>query len=107
MNLFDLLSKQKECCDIENEFVNMVEGCELKNVIVVGSSCCKSGYKLYEQLKQKVQELNVAVKLSYTDSIKFASEYGIISRPAIVVDDNVIACNNGIDENSLKELLVG
>lgn len=107
MNLFDLLSKQKECCDIENEFVNMVEGCELKNVIVVGSSCCKSGYKLYEQLKQKVQELNVAVKLSYTDSIEFASEYGIISRPAIVVDDNVIACNNGIDENSLKELLVG
>ncbi|MEE3493819.1 MAG: thioredoxin family protein [Butyrivibrio sp.] len=107
MNLFDLLSKQKECCDIENEFVNMVEGCELKNVTVVGSSCCKSGYKLYEQLKQKVQELNVAVKLSYTDSIEFASEYGIISRPAIVVDDNVIACNNGIDENSLKELLVG
>lgn len=107
MNLFDLLSKQKECCDIENEFVNMVEGCELKNVIVVGSSCCKSGYKLYEQLKQKVQELNVAVKLSYTDSIEFASEYGIISKPAIVVDDNVIACNNGIDENSLKELLVG
>lgn len=107
MNLFDLLSKQKECCDIENEFVNMVEGCELKNVIVVGSSCCKSGYKLYEQLKQKVQELNVAVKLSYTDSIEFASEYGIISRPAIVVDDNVIACNNGIDENSIKELLVG
>lgn len=107
MNLFDLLSKQKECCDIENEFVNMVEGCELKNVIVVGSSCCKSGYNLYEQLKQKVQELNVAVKLSYTDSIEFASEYGIISRPAIVVDDNVIACNNGIDENSLKELLVG
>ena len=107
MNLFDLLSKQKECCDIENEFVNMVEGCELKNVIVVGSSCCKSGYKLYEQLKQKVQELNVAVKLTYTDSIEFASEYGIISKPAIVVDDNVIACNNGIDENSLKELLVG
>lgn len=107
MNLFDLLSKQKECCDIENEFVNMVEGCELKNVIVVGSSCCKSGYKLYEQLKQKVQELNVAVKLSYTDSIEFASEYGIISKPAIVVDDNVIACNNGIDENSIKELLVG
>lgn len=107
MNLFDLLSKQKECCDIENEFVNMVEGCELKNVIVVGSSCCKSGYNLYEQLKQKVQELNVAVKLSYTDSIEFASEYGIISKPAIVVDDNVIACNNGIDENSLKELLVG
>ena len=107
MNLFDLLSKQKECCDIENEFVNMVEGCELKNVIVVGSNCCKSGYNLYEQLKQKVQELNVAVKLTYTDSIEFASEYGIISRPAIVVDDNVIACNNGIDENSLKELLVG
>ncbi|WP_163927186.1 MULTISPECIES: thioredoxin family protein [Pseudobutyrivibrio] len=101
------MSKQKECCDIENEFVNMVEGCELKNVTVVGSSCCKSGYNLYEQLKKKVQELNVAVKLSYTDSIEFASEYGIISRPAIVVDDNVIACNNGIDENSLKELLVG
>ena len=107
MNLFDLLSKQKECCDIEMEFVNMVEGCELKNVVVVGSSCCKSGYNLYEQLKEKVQELNVAVKLSYTDSIEFASEYGIISKPAIVVDDNVIACNKGIDENSLKELLVG
>ncbi|MBR5648810.1 thioredoxin family protein [Pseudobutyrivibrio sp.] len=107
MNLFDLLSKQKECCDIETEFVNMVEGCELKNVVVVGSSCCKSGYNLYEQLKEKVQELNVAVKLSYTDSIEFASEYGIISKPAIVVDDNVIACNKGIDENSLKELLVG
>ncbi|MBP5595167.1 MAG: thioredoxin family protein [Pseudobutyrivibrio sp.] len=107
MNLFDLLSKQKERCDIETEFVNMVEGCELKNVVVVGSSCCKSGYNLYEQLKEKVQELNVAVKLSYTDSIEFASEYGIISKPAIVVDDNVIACNKGIDENSLKELLVG
>ncbi|MBE5904818.1 MAG: thioredoxin family protein [Pseudobutyrivibrio sp.] len=106
MNLFDLLSKQKECCDIENEFVNIVEGCELKNVTVVGSSCCKSGYNLYEQLKEIIKESNVAVKLAYTDSIEYASEYGIISRPAIVIDDKVIACNNGIDEKELKELLV-
>ncbi len=106
MNLFNLWNKQTENSSNDNEFVNIVEGCELKNVIVVGSSCCKSGYNLYEQIKEIIKESNVAVKLAYTDSIEYASEYGIISKPAIVIDDNVIACNNGIDENRLKELLV-
>lgn len=106
MNLFNLWNKQTENSSNDNEFVNIVEGCELKNVTVVGSSCCKSGYNLYEQLKEIIKESNVAVKLTYTDSIEYASEYGIISKPAIVIDDTVIACNNGVDENRLKELLV-
>ncbi|WP_294242394.1 thioredoxin family protein [Pseudobutyrivibrio sp.] len=106
MNLFNLWNKQKESSDIDNEFINEVEGCELKTIVVVGSSCCKSGYNLYEQLKQIIKESNVAVKLTYTDSIEYASENGIISKPAIVIDDKVVACNNGIDEKELKELLV-
>ncbi|WP_158588733.1 thioredoxin family protein [Butyrivibrio sp. X503] len=107
MKLFDMLNKKKDCCGNENEFVNAVEGCESKDIIVVGSSCCKSGYNLYEQLKQIIKDSNVAAKLTYTDSIEAASEYGIISKPAIVIDNKVIACNNGIDENGLKELLLG
>ncbi len=106
MNLFNLWNKQKDDNGNDIEFVNMVEGCELKNIVVVGSSCCKSGYNLYEQLKKIIKEANVAVKLTYTDSIEYASENGIISKPAIIVDDTVIACNSGIDENRLKELLV-
>ena len=106
MKIFDMLNKKKECCGKDNEFVNAVEGSELKNIIVVGSNCCKSGYNLYEQLKQIIKESNVAAKLTYTDSIEAASEYGIISKPAIVIDDKVIACNNGIDENGLREMLV-
>lgn len=105
MKIFDMWNKQKECCSKEDEFVNRVEGCELKDIIVVGSSCCNRGYNLYEQLKAIIKELNVAVRLTYTDSIERANEYGIISKPAIVIDNKVIACNNGIGENRLKELL--
>ena len=105
MKIFDLFNTKEECCSSDTEFVNTVEGCESKNIIVVGSSCCKSGYNLYEKLKQIIKETNVAAKLTYTDSIESATEYGIISKPSIVINDKVIALNNGIDDKGLKELL--
>lgn len=62
---------------------------KIKSICVFGSGCpgCK---KLFELTKQAVEELNLQVEVEYISDIQKMIEMGVMSSPALVIDNNPV-----------------
>ncbi|MCI5536553.1 MAG: thioredoxin family protein [Clostridiales bacterium] len=102
MSLFGL-GKKKEvkepsCCCGSN-----VEGvCCVK---VLGSGC-KSCHALYENAKQAVSETGLNIEVEYITDMEKVMEYGVMSMPALVVNDKVVAMGKVLKAEEVKKYLV-
>lgn len=72
---------------------------------VVGAGCanCK---KLYEVTKKTVEELGVNAQVEYITDINEMLSMGIISTPALVIDDKLISSGYVPPSEKIKELIL-
>lgn len=79
-----------------------VEGiCRIK---VLGAGC-KSCHEQYEYAKKAVSNLGLGIEVEYITDMEKVMEYGVMSMPAIVVNDKVVAFGKVLKAAEVEKLL--
>ncbi len=73
---------------------------------VLGSGC-KSCKVLYETVKDVVDENNITANVEYVTDLTKLVEFGIMSVPALVIDNKVITSGKSLSKSELIEIING
>lgn len=76
-------------------------GCNIK---VLGSGC-KSCHEQYENVKKAVAGMPLAADVEYITDMEKVMSYGVMSMPAIVVNEKVVTMGKVLKADQVKELL--
>ncbi len=114
MALFNFGKKNAEekqapsCCGSAtgSETTNYGNGIKggIANVKVLGAGC-KSCHELYENAVEAVKELGLGIEVEYITDMEKVMAYGVMSMPAIVVNNRVVSMGKVLKSNDLVKLL--
>lgn len=117
MALFHFGKKKEEkktpvcaCSSSDNTRVESDAPCcpEAENGIccikVLGAGC-KSCHEQYEQAQQAADAMGLPVKVEYITDMQKVMEYGVMSMPAIVVNDRVVSMGKVLKAAEVEHLL--
>ena len=117
MALFHFGKKKEEkktsvcaCSSSDNTRVESDAPCcpEAENGIccikVLGAGC-KSCHEQYEQAQQAADAKGLSVKVEYITDMQKVMEYGVMSMPAIVVNDRVVSMGKVLKAAEVEHLL--
>lgn len=71
---------------------------------VLGAGC-KSCHELYENTKQAVNEMGLSIEVEYITDMQKVMEYGVMSMPALVVNEKVVAMGKVLKAADVVALL--
>ena len=86
----------KDCCSEAKDGI-----CCIK---VLGAGC-KSCHEQYENAKQAIKDMGLSVEVEYITDMQKVMEYGVMSMPAIVVNEKVVAMGKVLKANEVVALL--
>ena len=69
---------------------------------VLGSGCC---HALYENTQSAVKAMGISVEVEYITDMQKVMEYGVISMPALVVNEKVVAMGKVLKAADVVALL--
>ena len=73
--------------------------------IKILSSSCKCGHKSAKQIAEMIKNMNADAEVSIVDDIMEVVKYGVMTTPAIVVDEKVVHIGSVPKEDELKNWL--
>lgn len=73
---------------------------------VLGSGCA-SCHKLYEETLKAVENMGKNYEVEYISDMKVMLGYGIMTPPAIVIDEKVISQGKSLKAKDIEKLLNG
>ena len=73
---------------------------------VLGAGC-KSCHEQYEYTKKAISDLGLDIEVEYITDMEKIMEYGVMSMPAIVVNDKVVAFGKVLKTAEVEKLLKG
>ena len=73
---------------------------------VLGTGC-KSCHKQYENVKQAVKDMGLPVEVKYITDMQKIMEYGVMSMPAIIINDKIAAMGKVLKVSEVINLLSG
>lgn len=88
----------KECCGKK-----MNDICCIK---VLGAGC-KSCHVQYNNVKTVVNNLGLSIEVEYITDMAKVTEYGVMSMPAIVVNEKVVSAGKVLSEKEITKILGG
>ena len=103
MALFDFLQKK----DTEGRTEESCPNAKADNIYcmkVLGAGC-KSCHEQYENVKQAVKDMGFSIEVTYITDMKKIMEYGVMSMPALVVNEKVIATGKVLKPKDIVMLL--
>lgn len=71
---------------------------------VLGTGC-KSCHEQYENAKVAVKELGLALEVEYITDMETVMAYGVMSMPAIVVNEKVVSMGKVLKSADVEKLL--
>ena len=71
---------------------------------VLGAGC-KSCHEQYENAKKAVQEMGLSVEVEYSTDMQQVMAYGVMSMPAIVVNEKVVSMGKVLKAEEVKKML--
>lgn len=71
---------------------------------VLGSGC-KSCHALLESTKEAVKKMELSVEVEYITDMQKIMEYGVMSMPALVVNENVVSMGKVLKSVEVENLL--
>lgn len=86
-----------ECCP------DLKEG-EICCIKVLGAGC-KSCHKQYENAKEAVKSMGLSVEVEYITDMQKVMEYGVMSMPALVVNERVVSMGKVLKSDDVVVLL--
>ena len=78
------------------------DGCY--SIIVLGTGC-KCCHELFENVKKAVEELDLSVEVEYITDMEKVMAYGVMSMPAIVVNEKVVSMGKVLKSEEVIKLL--
>ena len=87
---------QTDCC------ANMADGIRCVKVLGAG---CKTCHQQYENAKQAVKALGLSVEVEYITDMPKVMEYGVMSMPAIVINEKVVSQGKLLKAADVENLL--
>ena len=73
---------------------------------VLGSGCA-SCHKLYEETLKAVENMKKNYEVEYISDMKVMLGYGIMTPPAIVIDEKVVSQGKSLKAKDIEKLLNG
>lgn len=73
--------------------------------IKILSSACKCGHKSAEQIAEMIKNMNTDTEINIVDDMMEVVKYGVMTTPAIVVDEKVVHIGSVPKEDELKNWL--
>ena len=71
---------------------------------VLGSGCA-SCHALYENTKEAVQKIGLSVEVEYVTDMQKIMEYGVMSMPALIVNEKVASMGKVLKPADVEKLL--
>lgn len=72
---------------------------------VLGAGC-KSCHEQYEHAKEAVKAMGLSVEVEYITDMQKVMEYGVMSMPAIVVNEKVVSMGKVLKATDVEKLLL-
>lgn len=79
---------------------------EINNIKVLGTGC-RTCHAQLENVKKAVEEMNLSAEVEYITDMEKIMEYGVMSMPAIVVNERVVATGKLLKDRQVRDLLGG
>ncbi len=73
-------------------------------ITVLGSGC-KSCHALLEATKEAVKNMGLSIEIEYVTDMEKIMEYGVMSMPALVVNENVVSTGKVLKAAEVEKLL--
>ncbi len=109
MSLFKKKEEKKEtcCCKDAGASENVCCGKPVEGVccVKVLGSGCKNCHTLYENAKKAVAEAGLNVEVEYITEMEKIAEYGVMSMPALIVNDKVVSMGKVLKAEEVKKYL--
>ena len=116
MALFNFGKKKEEkkapacCCGTESQSAEISSCCCGKPVegiccVKVLGAGCKTCHQQYEFAKEAVTNLGLGSEVEYITNMEKIMEYGVMSMPAIVVNDKVVSSGKILKTADVEKLL--
>ena len=119
MSLFNFGKKKEEkkenscncnCTCSANEVSENTNECCGKTVngiccIKVLGAGCKSCHEMYENVKQAVRNIGLNIEVEYITDMQKIMEYGVMSMPALVVNEKVVSQGKVLKSVNVEKLL--
>ena len=86
-----------DCCP------DLKEG-EICCIKVLGAGC-KSCHEQFEYTKQAVKDMGLSVEVEYITDMQKVMEYGVMSMPALVVNEKVVSMGKVLKSSDVEKLL--
>ena len=74
------------------------------NIKVLGSGC-KSCKALWEAVKEAVANKNIAAEVEYITDMEKIMKYGIMSTPALMIDEKIVSMGKVLNTKEVEKLL--
>lgn len=87
---------KNECCPEAKDGI-----CCIK---VLGAGC-KFCHEMYENTKRAVKDMGLSVEVEYITDMQKVMEYGVMSMPALVVNEKVVSQGKVLKSNEVVALL--
>ena len=115
MGLFGFGKRMEEetkggcCCGSAQAEEPVNEGCctcgESRCHIKVLGAGCKSCHEQHENVKKAVADMNLDAEVEYITDMEKVMSYGVMSMPAIVVNEKVVTMGKVLKAAQVEELL--
>ena len=93
------------CCSSETDNSCCGEKTDGICCIKVLGAGCKSCHEQYENVKKAVSEMGLNVEVEYITDMEKVMSYGVMSMPAIVVNEKVVAMGKVLKSANVLKLL--
>ena len=95
------------CCGSEAKEENTCCGAPVDGIccIKVLGAGCKTCHEQYENAKAAVAALGLNIEVEYITDMEKVMEYGVMSMPAIVVNDKVVSMGKLLKAAEVEKLL--
>lgn len=74
------------------------------SIKVLGTGC-SSCHKLYENTKKAISNLNVPVEVQYITDLQTIMNYGIMSMPALIINEQTISAGKVLTVSEIENIL--
>lgn len=113
MKIYNIRKKEKPCCcscDTAVKEAPVTNECcgktveEICCIKVLGAGCA-SCHQQYEYAKEAVKNMGLSVEVEYITDMAKITEYGVMSMPAIVVNEKVASFGKVLKTAEVEKLL--
>ena len=93
------------CCGSSSNADETSSSCCSESSIKVLGSGCKNCHDLFEASKAAVKNMGLTVEVEYVTDMEKIMEYGVMSMPALVVNEKVVSMGKVLKAVDVEKLL--